>query len=323
MSTFIDPPLTGSMLGESPEFLAVLRAAAITAVTDATTLIQGESGTGKELLAQAIHAQSRRADAPFVTINCAALPENLAESELFGHRRGAFTGATGDQPGRIQAAHGGTLFLDEVGELPPGIQAKLLRFLEGGEVQPIGQPRPEKVDVRVIAATNRDLFAEVRAGRFRADLFYRLNVVPLQLPPLRERGRDLELLVTRLTARLAMEHRLDAPRYSVGAMEALQRYRWPGNVRELRNVCERMVILFPGQTIQAGNLPAEIRQSDPEREKGGFVLPDTGVHLDTLEQDLIRQALQRTRGNQSKAARLLGLTRGTLIYRMKKYAIEG
>ncbi len=322
MSTFTELPTHDTLLGESPEFRAVLRAAAITAVTDATTLIQGESGTGKELLAQAIHAQSRRSTAPFVTINCAALPENLAESELFGHRRGAFTGASCDQPGRIQAAHGGTLFLDEVGELPMGIQAKLLRFLEGGEIQPVGQPRPEKVDVRVIAATNRDLHAEARAGRFREDLFYRLNVVPLQLPPLRERGRDLELLVTRLTARLAMEHRLDAPRYSVGAMEALQRYRWPGNVRELRNVCERMVILFPGRTIQPENLPAEIRHSRPTVAEGEFVLPDTGVHLDELERDLIRQALHRTRGNQSKAARLLGLTRGTLIYRMKKYAIE-
>jgi len=321
MSTFTEFPVHDTMLGESPEFQAVLRAAAITAVTDATILVQGESGTGKELLAQAIHAWSPRCERPFITINCAALPENLAESELFGHRRGAFTGATTDQTGRIQAAHGGTLFLDEVGELPLGIQAKLLRFLEGGEVQPIGQPRPEKVDARVIAATNRDLFEEVRAGRFREDLFYRLNVVPLSLPPLRERGRDLELLVGRLTARLAMEHRLDAPRYSVGAMEALQRYRWPGNVRELRNVCERMVILFPGRTIQAGNLPAEIRHSQPGAQAGEFVLPDSGVHLDTLERDLIRQALQRTRGNQSKAARLLGLSRGTLIYRMKKYAI--
>ncbi len=310
------------MLGEAPAFQAVLRAAAITAVTDATTLIQGESGTGKELLARAIHVQSRRADGPFVTINCAALPENLAESELFGHRRGAFTGATGDQRGRIQAAHGGTLFLDEVGELPLGIQAKLLRFLEGGEVQPIGQPQPERVDVRVVAATNRDLFAEVQAGRFREDLFYRLNVVPLHLPPLRERGRDLELLVQRLTARLAMAHRLDAPRYSLGAMEALQRYRWPGNVRELRNVCERMVILFPGRTIHPENLPAEIRHSQPSVQEGDFILPDSGVHLDSLERDLIRQALQRTHGNQSKAARLLGLSRGTLIYRMKKYAIE-
>ncbi len=322
MSIDTESSVLEQMLGESPAFRAVLRAAAITAVTDATTLIQGESGTGKELLARAIHQQSRRAAGPFVTINCAALPENLAESELFGHRRGAFTGATADQRGRIQAAHGGTLFLDEVGELPLGIQAKLLRFLEGGEVQPVGQPRPERVDVRVVAATNRDLFAEVQAGRFREDLFYRLNVVPLLLPPLRERGRDLELLVQRLTARLAMSHRLDAPRYSLGALEALQRYRWPGNVRELRNVCERMVILFPGRTIQAENLPGEIRHSQPGVQEGDFVLPEAGVHLDSLERDLIRQALERTHGNQSRAARLLGLTRGTLIYRMKKYAIE-
>ena len=322
MNNDIEFPSQEPMLGEAPVFRAVLRAAAITAVTDATTLIQGESGTGKELLARAIHAWSRRSGAPFVTINCAALPENLAESELFGHRRGAFTGASSDQRGRIQAAHGGTLFLDEVGELSLGIQAKLLRFLEDGEIQPVGQPRSERIDVRVVAATNRDLFSEVQAGRFRDDLFYRLNVVPLHLPPLRERGDDLTLLLQRLTARLARAHGLEAPRYSANTVDILRRYPWPGNVRELRNVCERLVILFPGRTIEPGNLPAEIRHSQPAALAGDFVLPASGVHLDHLERDLIRQALQRTGGNQSRAARLLGLTRGTLIYRMKKYAIE-
>jgi transcriptional regulator with PAS, ATPase and Fis domain len=310
------------MIGDSPEFQATLRAANITAATDVTVLIQGESGTGKELLAQAIHANSRRSDAPFVTINCAALPENLAESELFGHRRGAFTGASCDQTGRVQAAHGGTLLLDEVGELPLNIQAKLLRFLENGECQPVGKPTPEQVDVRIIAATNRDLQQAVAAGSFREDLFYRLNVVPLNLPPLRERSGDLERLLSRLTARLAQQHGLDVPRYSVPAMEALQRYRWPGNVRELRNLCERMLILFPGKTIQPENLPAEIRQTDATAAATGFALPPGGVDLEQVEVSLIRQALAETRGNQSKAARLLGLTRGTLIYRIKKYALE-
>ena len=312
---------TDKLIGESPAFLATLRSAAITAATDVNVLIQGESGTGKELLAEAIHRQSRRAGQPFVTINCAALPESLAESELFGHRKGAFTDASQDQAGRIQAADGGTLFLDEVAELSLNIQAKLLRFLETRECQPIGQARTECVDVRIIAATNRDLADEVRQGRFRDDLYYRLNVVPLQLPPLRERGRDIELLTNRLTARLAMQHCLDAPRYTVRAMELMQQHRWPGNVRELRNVCERMLILFPGQTIEPENLPAEIRKAQASPETGAFRLPETGIRLDQLESSMIRQALERTRGNQSKAARLLGLSRGALIYRMKKFAL--
>ncbi len=309
------------IIGQSPELLATLRAAAITAATDVTTLIQGESGSGKELLAHAIHQQSRRHNATFVTINCAALPENLAESELFGHRKGSFTGATHDQAGRVQAANGGTLFLDEVGELPLSIQSKLLRFLESGECQPVGQARIENIDVRVIAATNCDLLAAVQAGTFREDLYYRLNVVPLQLPPLRERGKDIELLVTRLTSLLAIQHRLDAPRYNMAALETMQAYFWPGNVRELRNVCERMLILFSGKTIHPENLPAEIRHYEVQADSSVFALPESGIHLDQLELSMIQQALNKTRGNQSKAARLLGLTRGTLIYRMKKYAV--
>jgi transcriptional regulator with GAF, ATPase, and Fis domain len=313
--------LNQRIIGESPELQATLRAAAITAATDVTTLIQGESGSGKEMLAHEIHRQSRRHAAEFVTINCAALPENLAESELFGHRKGAFTGAISDQLGRVQAANGGTLFLDEVGELPLSIQAKVLRFLESGECQPVGQPRVESVDVRIIAATNRDLYAAVQTGTFREDLYYRLNVVPLELPPLRERGKDIELLVSRLTSLLAIQHRLDAPRYSVAALEMLQAYAWPGNVRELRNVCERLLILFSGKTIQPENLPAELRHKDDRKNSNNFVLPERGIHLENLEVSMIQQALDKSRGNQSKAARLLGLTRGTLIYRMKKYAL--
>lgn len=309
------------MIGDSPNFLATLRAAAITAATDVNILIQGESGTGKELLAQAIHQQSQRVNKPFITINCAALPEGLAESELFGHRKGAFTGASNDQVGRIKAAQGGTLFLDEISELSLNTQAKLLRFLETRECQTLGQTNAECIDVRVIAATNRDLHDDVQNGQFREDLYYRLNVVPLNLPPLRERGKDIELLTSRLTARLAMQHRLDTPRFSVATMESLAQYPWPGNVRELRNVCERMLILFAGKTIQPENLPAEIRHYSPATSSANFVLPDGGIQLDQLEYSMIQQALDKARGNQSKAARLLGLTRGTLIYRMKKYAI--
>ena len=309
-------------IGESPELQATLRAGSIAAATDVTILVQGESGSGKELLAHEIHRQSRRHEAEFITINCAALPENLAESELFGHRKGAFTGAISDQVGRVQAANGGTLFLDEVGELSLSIQAKVLRFLESGECQPVGQPRVDNVDVRIIAATNRDLHAAVEAGMFREDLYYRLNVVPLQLPPLRERGTDIELLVGRLTSLLAIQHRLDAPRYSVAALEMMQAYAWPGNVRELRNVCERLLILFSGKTIQAENLPAELRRKEIQTNSKNFVLPESGIQLESLEVSMIQQALDKTGGNQSKAARLLGLTRGTLIYRMKKYALE-
>ena len=314
-------PINDRIIGKSPELQATLRAAAITAATDVTTLIQGESGSGKELLAHAIHQQSRRHNAAFITINCSALPENLAESELFGHRKGAFTGATHDQAGRVQAANGGTLFLDEVGELPLSIQAKLLRFLESGECQPIGQARTETIDTRVIAATNCDLLAAVQAGAFREDLYYRLNVVPLHLPPLRERGKDIELLVSRLTSLLAIQHRLDAPRYNMAALELMQAYSWPGNVRELRNVCERMLILFSGKSINPENLPEEIRNHECRAETSGFALPESGIELEQLEVSMIQQALDKTRGNQSKAARLLGLTRGTLIYRMKKHAL--
>lgn len=308
-----------TMLGEAPEFLAVLRSAQVAAATDVTTLLLGESGTGKELLARAIHDESPRRDAPFVTINCAALPEALAESELFGHRKGAFTGATGSA-GRIRAADGGTLFLDEIAELPLNIQAKLLRFLESGECQAVGETAPTKANVRIIAATHRNLYDMVRDGRFREDLYYRLNVVPLELPPLRSRSGDLELLLNRITGICAGRHGLEPPRYSREALEHLHRYGWPGNVRELRNFCERMVVLFNGRRVQAENLPAEMHRDTPARATQ-FELPDSGIRLEELEQHMIRQALDKTRGNRSRAARLLGLTRDTLLYRIKKYAL--
>jgi len=312
------------LIGNSPELRAVTRAARIAAVTSVPVLILGESGSGKELLAEAIHRESRRNHGPFFAINCAALPEALAESELYGHRKGAFSGALSDQIGHLRAAHGGTLLLDEVGELPAKVQAKLLRFLDSGECQPVGQPRPEKVDVRLLAATNRDLYAEVKAGRFRRDLYYRLHVVPLELPPLRQRGGDLALLLENLTARLACFHGLPAPRYSADTVESLQRYPWPGNVRELKNFCERMVVLLGGRTIYRNNLPPEIRDHYRHREgTPGFVLPQGGLKLNELEAEMIRQALDKTRGNRSKAARLLGLTRDTLLYRMRKYTLEG
>jgi len=309
------------MLGQSAEFENIQRTAKIMSATDVTVLIQGESGTGKELMAKLIHAQSKRNTAPLVTINCAALPEALAESELFGHSKGAFTGATSDQEGRIQSAHNATLFLDEVGELPFNVQAKLLRFLECGECQTIGQTKTEKVNVRVIAATNRDLYAEVKKGNFREDLFYRLNVVPLTLPSLRERQSDITLLINHLSAQLAAKHCLDVPRYSVKALEHCQRYSWPGNIRELKNFCERMVVLLSGKTIAVENLPHEIKAETKTRANNSFALPDGGVILEQVEAQLIHQAMDKSHGNQSKAARLLGLTRSALLYRIKKHTL--
>jgi DNA-binding NtrC family response regulator len=317
MSIFDD-----TLHGRSPELKTVTSTARLVAATDVTVLILGESGTGKELLARAVHGESRRAGGPFVSVNCASLTQDLAESALWGHRRGAFTGAIADHPGYVQTAHNGTLFLDEIGELTPGVQAKLLRFLECGECQPVGAATPRQVDVRVIAATNRDLSGDVARGAFREDLYYRLNVVPLELPTLAQRREDIDLLVERITADLARRYGLPAPQYSAAALERLRRYRWPGNVRELRNLCERMVILLGGRTVQAENLPREITGEIDAAQAGGFRLPEAGIRLDELEVQMIYQALERTGGNRSRAARLLGLTRDTLLYRMKKYAIQ-
>lgn len=316
MSDFDD-----TLLGNSPEFNSVIRSSHIIANTDVTVLVLGESGTGKELLAQALHRYSPRQNAPFVAINCAALPEQLVESELFGHRKGAFTGAIENQSGRLRSAEGGTVFLDEIGELPLAIQAKLLRFLESGECQAVGENTPRKVDVRVIAATNRDLYSRVREGLFREDLYYRLNVVPLELPPLRQRRGDVALLLESFTSQLAAQYELDAPRYSNKALTRLESYAWPGNIRELRNFCERMVVLLSGRTVEVENLPLEINRQQQLKSNGPFTLPDSGISLDELEQEMIRQALERTRGNRSRAARLLGLSRDTLLYRIKKYAL--
>jgi DNA-binding NtrC family response regulator len=312
------------MLGKAPEFQSLLRAMRIVSATDATVLVTGESGTGKELLAQALHQNSHRRDKPFITVNCAALPTQLAESELFGHRKGAFTGATNDSIGKIQAASGGTLFLDEIGELPLAVQAKLLRFLETGECQTVGRVTNQCVDVRVIAATNRDLSQLIDIGGFRRDLYYRLYVVPLEIPPLRERPGDVGLLLTGLTSELASNYKLRPPIYSKSVLKLLNSYHWPGNVRELKNFAERMLILFSGRKVEVDNLPQELRATPSQQTsaKGHFQLPDQGLNMDELEASLIEQALIKTFGNRSKAARMLGLSRDTLLYRMKKYTIE-
>ncbi len=320
MKPTIPTATTPPLLGQSPELQAVLRAAQMAAVTEVTMLLLGESGTGKELLAQTVHAASRRADRPFVALNCAALPPTLAESELFGHRKGAFTGAIADHEGYLGAAEGGTLLLDEVGELPLSLQPKLLRFLESGEYQPVGSSRPRRANIRILAATHCPLAQQVAAGTFRADLFYRLNVVALELPPLRHRTGDLPLLLTALSGQLAAKYQLPPPRYTSAAQKQLQRYSWPGNLRELRNFCERMVIFCSGREVDLANLPPEMRaEADPPSSP--ITLPTEGVRLEEVERSLIQQALQRTIGNRSQAARLLGISRDTLLYRLKKYAL--
>ncbi len=313
--------LASQLIGNSPELTRVVWAAKITAASDVTVLIQGESGSGKELFARAIHNDSQRKVQPMVTVNCAAIPENLAESLLFGHLKGSFTSAIADQPGYVQSAHKGTLFLDEVGELSLPVQAKLLRFLESSECQKVGSTVTEKVDVRVIAATNRDLREAIKNGNFREDLFYRLHVIPLEIPPLRERISDLKVLLEHFTATLAQQYQVTAPDYSKAAVKALKEYPWPGNVRELRNLCERMTILLAGQTVDVDNLPVEIKTARQGRNKILVSLPENGLSLEKLEIELIQQALDKTSGNRTRAARLLGLTRDTLLYRMKKYSL--
>ncbi|MCU7937931.1 MAG: sigma-54 dependent transcriptional regulator [gamma proteobacterium symbiont of Bathyaustriella thionipta] len=311
-----------SLIGESPELNSVIWAAKITAASDVTVLVQGESGCGKEVFAKVIHNGSKRNSQKLVSVNCAAIPENLAESMLFGHIKGSFTGALANQDGYIQSSDKGTLFLDEIGELPLSVQAKLLRFLESSECQKVGSTTTEKVDVRVIAATNRDLRDEIKKGNFREDLFYRLHIVPLEIPPLRERTGDLQLLLNHFTQSLAVQYDVEPPVYSKSAIKCLKAYSWPGNVRELRNLCERMSILLAGKTIDIDNLPAEIKNAQRPMQDTFVSLPDTGLSLEKVEIELIRQALDKTSGNQSRAARLLGLTRDTLLYRMKKYALN-
>jgi transcriptional regulator with PAS, ATPase and Fis domain len=263
-------------------------------------------------------------DRPFVTINCAALPEALAESELFGHKKGSFTGATGNQLGRLQAANGGTVFLDEVDSLPISLQAKLLRFLETGEIQPVGETSTQHVDVRIIAATNANLQDRISRGEFRRDLYYRLNVVPLEIPPLRERIGDVQVLLQHFIIQFTRDHGLPKVNVSKQALSKLMAYPWPGNVRELRNVCERLCILLAGRTIDENSLPPEIVSRMPPASSASseIELPERGINLEQVEIDLIRQALQRTNGNRSRSAKLLGISRDTLLYRMQKYGIS-
>jgi two-component system NtrC family response regulator len=292
------------------------------AVTDATVLIFGETGTGKELAARAIHQNSKRKDGPFVVVNCAAIPETLIESELFGHRRGAFTGATEDRKGKFDFADGGTLFLDEVADLPLPLQPRLLRALQEGEIDKVGAPAPVRVDVRVVAATHRDLEARVREGTFREDLWYRLNVVPLRMPALRERREDLPTLVEHFILKHCRRHGRPIPRLSPAALDRFERYDWPGNVRELENLLERLVVLTDADSISETDLPESLRQDLPRFGGARVDLPPEGIVLEQVERGLIEEALRRSQGNQTAAARFLGISRSTLIYRMQKFGLK-
>src|SRR5438067_1783733 len=302
-----------AIVGDSPAMRRLLEAVNRVGPKDITVLVRGETGTGKELIASLVHAESRRASGPLVRFNCAAIPGELAEAELFGHTRGAFTGATQARRGFFAEADGGTLVLDEVGELPLPVQAKLLRALQEGEIQPVGAGRVEHVDVRVIACTNRDLAADARSGRFREDLYYRLAVVELTVPPLREHREDIPALAAEFARRYAERFGVEGVRLSPELVESLRNADWPGNVRQLENMIARMVALGTGGEIGAQSLPAAPAQP------AGTTLWE---QLDAYERSLIEQALAATSGNQSEAARRLGVSRSAFVDRLKKYGIN-
>ena len=308
-----------NIVGRSPALEAALALARKVAPTRSTVLVTGETGTGKELVAGLIHGLSPRADGPFVKVNCAALPETLLESELFGHERGAFTGADRTRIGRFEQAHGGTLFLDEIGDMAPATQAKLLRVLQDREFMRLGGTRPLRADVRIVAATNQDLESEIRAGRFREDLFFRLNVIRIHMPPLRERPDDVELVARHLVAQFARELGRPLRGLSPAALERLRAHSWPGNVRELRNVLERAVLLADGERIDAEDIDL------PELPAPGgglrFEIPAGGLSLATVERELVLAALRKANFVQKEAAALLGVSRRKLNYMVQRMGI--
>jgi DNA-binding NtrC family response regulator len=319
----------GEIISAAPAMEAVKRMIVKVARSASTVLIRGESGTGKELIARAVHKQSPRSGQRFEAVNCAAINENLLESELFGHEKGSFTGAYTEKKGLFEIADRGTLFLDEIGELDITMQAKLLRALQEREIRRVGGTRPIKVDVRVVAATNRDLRAMAAEGKFREDLFYRLNVLSVDVPPLRERPED----VTVLTDFFMHKHRSNAAQPIRGltpeARRLIEKYHWPGNVRELESALERALLLCEGDQITPEDLPFEVRRAAPAGEAaaaptaaGGFALPEEGISFEDVERDLIMQAMERTDYNITKSAKLLGLTFRTLQYRLEKFGIK-
>jgi len=316
----------GELVGESETMLAVFDTIRRVASTDSSVLIAGESGTGKELVARAIHQKSRRKDNPFVKVSCAALPEGLLESELFGHEKGAFTGSVKTRKGRFELADRGTLFLDEIGDISPAVQIKLLRVLQEQQFERVGGEKTISVNVRLISATNKDLKEEVEKGRFREDLFYRLHVVPIELPPLRSRGDDVKLLARHMAAKICRRINRPPCTFDSEALDLLAGYTWPGNVRELENVIERTLVLGRGKRITRTDIPPLIGGKADTSTLPSFEFPRSGIMdlndtLEKIERNLIERALERALGNKSKAARMLGLKVSALHYKLDKYGL--
>ena len=309
-----------NIIGRSQPMQEIFATVERVAATRATVLLAGESGVGKDLIARAIHFHSPRRDRPLVKINCTAIPENLMESELFGYEKGAFTGAQASKPGKFEQADTGTVFLDEIGDVPAGIQVKLLRILQEREFERLGSNVTRHIDVRVVAATNQDLRAALEQGTFREDLYYRLNVVPINIPPLRDRKPDIPFLANHFVHKLAPDAGGQVESISDAAMEKLMAYHWPGNVRELENVIERSLVMCTGKRLDAADIKLE-SAPHPRAHNDSHFLPE-GMTLDQYEQDLIREALRRADGNKSQAARLLGLTRNALRYRLTQMGLE-
>lgn len=318
----------GDIIGRSPQMVDIFNLISRVAPSKASVLIVGESGTGKELVARAIHRNSNRSERPFVPVNCTAIPESLLESELFGHLKGSFTGAVGNKPGLVETAHTGTLFLDEVGDIPPSVQAKLLRFLQEREFRRVGGTEDKKVDVRVLAATNKKLEQEMEAGTFREDLYYRLNVIRIRIPALREREEDLPLLIDHFLKKFAKEQGKRINRVSSLALRILCNYQYPGNVRELENVIERCVTLEESDQLTADNLPPKLLEGRAAQSSsvGEMDIPPDGIDLnrtmENLERKLIGRALEITGGNRSRAASLLGISFRSLRYRLLKLGMD-
>jgi transcriptional regulator with GAF, ATPase, and Fis domain len=309
-------------VGESQAWRRVMQMVSSAAATDSTVLLLGESGTGKEVLARLLHRRSARAAGPYVRVNCAAIPIDMWESEFFGHRKGSFTGAAGDREGRFRLAHQGTLFLDEVGATPPPAQAKLLRVIQDGEFHRLGDEQPTRVDVRIVAATNSDLQAEIREGRFRADLYYRLNVIQIAIPPLRERPEDVPLLARHFASEIATRIGQPVPEVTEAAVEALRAYPWPGNVRELRSMIERTLILNPGQGLDSIDL-AGGAGAPPPAAAAATGTQDLNLRdaLNRREKELILEAQRRSAGVRKEMARLLGIDPRNLGYYLRKHGL--
>jgi len=309
-----------NLIGKSPEMLNVFRIIHQVSQANSNILLLGESGTGKELVARAIHYNSNRKKEPFIAVNASAMPDTLIESELFGHKKGSFTGASADKKGKFQLAHRGTIFLDEIGDMKQELQVKLLRVIQEKEIDIIGGTEPVKTDVRIIAATNKNLEEEVQEGKFRDDLYYRLNVISIKLPPLRSRKSDLPFLTEFLLNKHCSDKRIRGVSREV--MSIFEKYHWPGNIRELENVIERGIVLSTKNIIDKECLPESILLSMEKTKKINIEWPEDGISLEEVEKDLIKQALARANNNQTIASKLLGISRGTLIYRMEKHGLN-